>query len=232
MNIRSFLFAASVIVLATLHPEADAQPVTFNFTGIVSNSIGSFGSIAVGTAITGTYTLDFAAANPGISTGTVGAPSGVWEARSESGAAYGIAVPSGFVFSSTAQVGAFSYSTGPQQGYQNLSHVMGNNGGTGNFYAFEDTALDGRDRTVSSFSIYPLSTGSGGFSSNGLPVLVTGGLNTGYIDLDVNGVTSELNYTINSLTVAAVPEPETYAMLIAGLGLLGFVGQRMKKPFA
>jgi hypothetical protein len=28
--------------------------------------------------------------------------------------------------------------------------------------------------------------------------------------------------------IAAVPEPETYAMMLAGLGALGFVGRRRK----
>ena len=35
--------------------------------------------------------------------------------------------------------------------------------------------------------------------------------------------------TINGLTVAPVPEPETYAMLVAGLGLIGFSARRNKK---
>ena len=29
--------------------------------------------------------------------------------------------------------------------------------------------------------------------------------------------------------VAAVPEPETYAMMLAGLGLMGFVARRRKE---
>ena len=35
--------------------------------------------------------------------------------------------------------------------------------------------------------------------------------------------------TINGLTIAPVPEPETYAMLIAGLGLIGAVSRRKNK---
>ncbi|MFZ4479285.1 MAG: PEP-CTERM sorting domain-containing protein [Rhodoferax sp.] len=38
---------------------------------------------------------------------------------------------------------------------------------------------------------------------------------------------STQNFTFNA-TVAAVPEPETYAMLLAGLGLLGAVARRKK----
>lgn len=36
-------------------------------------------------------------------------------------------------------------------------------------------------------------------------------------------------YTEAGATVAAVPEPETYAMMLAGLGLLGFMGRRRKQ---
>jgi hypothetical protein len=41
-----------------------------------------------------------------------------------------------------------------------------------------------------------------------------------------------LNATIGDLrlTVAAVPEPETFALLLAGLGLVGFVARR--RPLA
>jgi hypothetical protein len=33
---------------------------------------------------------------------------------------------------------------------------------------------------------------------------------------------------IDNLTVAAVPEPESYAMLLAGLGLVGAIARRRK----
>jgi hypothetical protein len=32
-----------------------------------------------------------------------------------------------------------------------------------------------------------------------------------------------------SITISTIPEPETYAMLLAGLGLLRFIGRRAKK---
>ena len=37
---------------------------------------------------------------------------------------------------------------------------------------------------------------------------------------------------IGYLTVAAVPEPETYAMMLAGLGLMGFVARRRRRETA
>jgi len=34
---------------------------------------------------------------------------------------------------------------------------------------------------------------------------------------------------LTAIPPTAIPEPETYAMMLAGLGLLGFVGSRRKK---
>jgi hypothetical protein len=39
---------------------------------------------------------------------------------------------------------------------------------------------------------------------------------------------SEVAWYIGQGTVAAVPEPETYAMMLAGLGLLGFAARRRR----
>jgi len=44
---------------------------------------------------------------------------------------------------------------------------------------------------------------------------------------DANGVLSQ-----DQLYVAAIPEPETYAMLLAGLGLMGFVARRRQRKLA
>ncbi len=56
------------------------------------------------------------------------------------------------------------------------------------------------------------------------------GVGTGKYAYLVSGVATGKSagvYTITS-TVAAVPEPETYALLLAGLGVLGFVANRRK----
>jgi hypothetical protein len=42
------------------------------------------------------------------------------------------------------------------------------------------------------------------------------------------GSTSGAQFYLSSMTVAAVPEPETYAMLMAGLGVIGFMSRRRK----
>ena len=49
-----------------------------------------------------------------------------------------------------------------------------------------------------------------------------------FIDVKSNGSKGISGYN-GSLTVAAVPEPATTALLLAGLGMMGFVGRRRSK---
>lgn len=50
----------------------------------------------------------------------------------------------------------------------------------------------------------------------------TGGLYTVSLGVvDVNDVTGNSQFSVNNLQVSAVPEPESYALLLAGLGLMG-----------
>ncbi len=49
--------------------------------------------------------------------------------------------------------------------------------------------------------------------------------NTAFTSVTLSGTTA-IGLQITDFTVAAVPEPETYAMLFAGLGLVGFVVRR------
>jgi hypothetical protein len=50
---------------------------------------------------------------------------------------------------------------------------------------------------------------------------------TGGLVLPTN--TGEVNFGPNFMYAVPVPEPETYVMLLAGLGLMGFVGRRRKQ---
>ena len=43
-----------------------------------------------------------------------------------------------------------------------------------------------------------------------------------------NGGGDNMGAMLDNVSVAAVPEPETYAMMLAGLGLLGFMARRKK----
>jgi hypothetical protein len=48
------------------------------------------------------------------------------------------------------------------------------------------------------------------------------------ISFDANGQTVDQNYRIEMVT-APIPEPETYALMLAGLGLVGFMARRRKQ---
>lgn len=68
------------------------------------------------------------------------------------------------------------------------------------------------------------------------PIVTPGGLNDGEFrgifrsEADIAYFQISGSYLImHDLTVSAVPEPETYAMLLAGLGILGFAARRRKQ---
>lgn len=55
-------------------------------------------------------------------------------------------------------------------------------------------------------------------------------------DLNMKGVdkvtwstNGKFNLLLDDITVSAVPEPQTYAMMLAGLGLLGFMARRRRQ---
>jgi len=97
--------------------------------------------------------------------------------------------------------------------------------------SFSDVKLDGAlvpsvNDVNSDGTTWQIDASLGTARSHLLSYTYTG---TGNID------TSSLGFTIQGNTnpvapssVAAVPEPETYAMMLAGLGALGFVGRRRK----
>ncbi|SDH36489.1 MULTISPECIES: FxDxF family PEP-CTERM protein [unclassified Duganella] len=67
-------------------------------------------------------------------------------------------------------------------------------------------------------------------ADSGLWILSGSNLSSGSYYLKIEGQVSSTDVTIYSgnLLVSAVPEAETYAMLLAGLGLVGLVARRRK----
>lgn len=97
---------------------------------------------------------------------------------------------------------------------------------------FDVTATFASSGIVGSFGIYKsddtpvYSWGVGGtaFSTSS-----TFSLDTGSYYYAVTGMGKPGSYNLSSAAVAAVPEPETYAMLAAGLGIVGFVASRRRR---
>lgn len=70
----------------------------------------------------------------------------------------------------------------------------------------------------------PLRTGSFTYNfTNSGPVTV------GFGVVDINDVAGVSEFRIDNISVSAVPEPETYAMLLAGLALMGSIARRRKQ---
>lgn len=85
---------------------------------------------------------------------------------------------------------------------------------------------DGIRGTIDDQVLSSIDTNSPGFDQNNLSLAWDGPLSGGHY-LTVGGVTSgSLGGAYSGSIAAAVPEPETYAMLLAGLGLMGAVVRR------
>jgi len=197
---------------------ANAASVTYDFTGTVTNTIGSYSSIANGTLVTGTFTIDYDNALPAYSFGTIGSTN--WAAQENSGSVYGTAPSSAYVFSSTAQVGALSYATQAPGTYYSQSYAASEASGTQ--LSLVEAQNVSAPQGVGS-DIYILNT-AGAYTSQGLPVLGPGSYGDFYSD---NGSgTNELYYSINSIT--AVPLPAAAWLMLCGLGGLGALARKTR----
>jgi hypothetical protein len=204
---------------------AFAAPVTYDFIGTITGASGIYGSaVAVGNVVSGTYTFDLAAANPAQSVGTIGATN--WTAMSYGGVFWGTTAPSSVVFSSSVQLGALHVST-TLQTFADSSQIYGH----GNYYdAFMAAYSNPQTYTRADLNIgYGSNTGSP-FSGDGLPILL-GHIGVGSFVSASPAAVSRVDFTVTSLT-PAIPEPETYAMMLAGLGLLGVAARRRKQKSA
>jgi hypothetical protein len=193
-------------------------------------------SLATAHAATPTW-VDWTASTQTSATGTIGSTdvtlSGPIEGLStdsyyytQSGttpATYGGLAPSGMI--QVAQAGNFTMSFSESVGSLYLSMVSVGNGGEPVTYAF--------NTPFSVVAFGPNFWGYGGFNVVGNSF--TGIEFNGILKLDGNfGPGHDLEFTVDraenwhGFNVAAVPEPETYAMMMAGLGMIGVMVRRRK----
>ncbi|HTH45276.1 MAG TPA: FxDxF family PEP-CTERM protein [Oxalicibacterium sp.] len=132
---------------------------------------------------------------------------------------------------------ASSFSTGAvgAAGFQSMSFVLNsdNKSGSWSIRSATDMVVD-----------LVLGIHAGGATTSFLfdnEHLAAGANNTGTFKIDwfnnggnVPGYSNATFFYKDAMTVSAVPEPETYAMMLGGLALLGFVARRRKgkQPFA
>lgn len=77
---------------------------------------------------------------------------------------------------------------------------------------------------------------SPGFNPSSVQVFSFSAQNASYVRLEVLNTWSTTSYSTAlgevAFEISAVPEPETYAMMLAGLGLIGFVARRRRQQAA
>jgi hypothetical protein len=107
----------------------------------------------------------------------------------------------------------------------------------------QETILVGSDLTYGNLASSPSIFGTGplfggcayGSGWANCPILTDGQTYSGIPLWNYDGQlpqTLAVTFTDRGDVAAAVPEPETYAMLLAGLGLLGFMAKRRKQKEA
>jgi len=196
---------------------AGAQAITYDFTGYVTSGGPT------GATVTGTYTFNYAEANPSQSTGTVGSSN--WSSNSFGGPAemeWSSTPPSGFVFSSTAEVDGIRYATSAFSSYGGGSVIDGWKSGAPSSFAASEIVATSASTFNGSFFNYVAVPGSTPYTSSGLPVFSSRDHNLGAF---YTGSSSrELRYTITSLTPAPEVDSGSAAggltLLLSGLALV------------
>jgi hypothetical protein len=218
---RSSLNFALWLALVVLGSQANAQAVTYDFTGVVTFSSGVYSSVAAGTAVSGTYTFDYSAGNVG---GQVGDAAQLWSVSANGGSYFSQPTLQAFPFQTTAQVGAFSYSGGVPSAYLSSQSILG--------IPFSEFAASEAHQASATSLEYFSNLFLGGqfpYDANGLP-LIPANASYAYASFGsiINSTTSQyVAFNLTSLT-PAVPEPSSYALLIAGIGLVGLAAGRRR----
>jgi len=224
-------FAAAVLIV----PVCASAQVAYNFTGVATG--GSAAS--VGSPITGSITINFAAANPTLTQGTIGSTGASWIAQAYGGSTSTLPTPSAFVFSSTINSAGFSYTSTPL----NIGSWTDVQAGWPSQATWQGDEVEYTDRLFGCSYVHNYITLTGGagiypWDSNGLPVFGNASLATGAIfgDAGCNG-NYILQYTITSLTSASGSSDSGnttdgpipfWALGALGAGLLGIAARRKK----
>jgi hypothetical protein len=224
---------AAVFAMLACPIAALAQAVTYDFTGtiITGPTANSYATAPSGIyagdtgTVSGTYTFDLAYNNPALVPGTFGMAGG--DALNATGTNPNLPQPQtapGNVFSTTlvgtsAGDAGLSYTTAAPQGqYSSISGVQATLSfgveyyGNPQYIASESNYANSLIGTDSALSIAGPSCDCPnppvGFTSAGLPVIVSGLTYTGSVATSVNDMPNSLYFDVTSLTPATTSAPE------------------------
>jgi hypothetical protein len=185
--------------LALMAPlAATASTVTFDYTGYVEQWSRGFSGLYFTYPLTGTITFDYANADPALSTGSIGSPSG-----------FSI-TSGGLVYSLTVDVGGYTYTTLPGAS----SSVTASCSDFCLFQATESAPAAGSSSELVLTDIVPI------WNAAGLPVNFVNADSYGQFQ-DPDG-----NITFGIYSLTPVPLPAAAWLLLPGLGGLAAFARR------
>jgi len=227
-----------LISLVGIPLAAPAASITYDFTGTISSVSGTYsaGGNAVGSAVTGTFTIDFAAENSLQSSGTIGSMTSAWASETYGGQNFNNApLPTASVFTMTIDSAGNSYDTGPigAEGYGSFinGYVAGASNSINEYVGVEQQFISADGSYVKTLLNLDggIGTNAGSFpyDANGLPVFSNAIDSTGEIVTNVAGAGvggGALEFNIQSIT--PVPLPATVWLMLSGVVGLGVLTRR------
>jgi hypothetical protein len=197
---------------------ANAEAVTYAFTGAVSATLGTYDSVAIGTPLSGTYTFDLAAGDPAHSSGSIGSSTSLWLVANGGGPIRSTPLPKTIiglgVSYTTPAIGGEGTSSGVS-GFNLVDSSLRPN-------AYDGFEMHTYTPTIYSDSYLNLAGRGAPYTSDGLPNLSLATVfATGEFDvINGNGLDSQVKYKITSLK--AVPLPAAAWLLLSALGGICF----------
>jgi hypothetical protein len=234
---KTILGLTGFVALAALTASAvaSAQETTYDFTGTVNYADGVYAS--AGPSLTGTITIDFGAANPSQSAGTIGSTNGRnWTAQVYGGPLFNNApTPHALVFNETISAVGVSYGPSYPASYGvdnfvgcTFSCTTTSKVFPATWYATDNEFLSKNTYTTNYISLGGVTGGSNApYDANGLPVLGNVGSQDDRLSATVNNIqVGVLTYTITSLTRVSAPEIDPVSaaggltLLLGGMAVL------------
>jgi hypothetical protein len=215
MNIKVLGLLTGILLAGPM--AAGAQPVVYDYTGVVTSSVlynsgaasGPFTPVPIGTQVSGTYTLDYSQGQPN-GGGKVGSPQwGLYDGT-----------PGSLLFGTTFRAGQVVYST--DNSLPGMSNVSGTSVGPTHFFEAQEAWYKGQQDEGSQFVIV---NSHGAYDAEGLPIFAGAQSATGNVSfsLSTNAESAVIDFNLRSLTLAPEIDPASAAgaltLLLSGIAM-------------